>query len=82
VGTGWATYYENRVNGQSDCDLVYAYQGTFTRMRSVLPKDATLLAWLGGQTAMRHTGYSDIVLGTGKVWAIYGHPSLVTLRMY
>jgi hypothetical protein len=81
-GTGWSTYYENRINGQSDCDLVYAYRGTFTRMRSVIPKDVTLLSWLGGQTAMRHTGYSDIVLGTGKVWVIYGHPSLVTLRMY
>jgi hypothetical protein len=82
VGTGWSTYYENRVNGQSDCDLVYAYAGTFTRMRTVTPKDVSLMGLLGRATAMRHTGYSDIVLGTNKVWLIYGHPSLVTLRMY
>jgi hypothetical protein len=82
LGTGWSTYYENRINGQSDCDLVYAYRGTFTRIRTMQPKDVTLMGMLGGGTAMRHTGYSDIVLGTGKVWLVYGHPSLVTLRMY
>jgi hypothetical protein len=82
TGTGWATYYENRVNGQTDCDLVYAFRGTFNRILAITPADATLMAVLGGRTAMRQTGYSDIVVGTNKVWVIYGHPSLVSLRMY
>ena len=50
--------------------------------RTVTPEDVSLMGLLGGGTAMRHPGYSDIVLGTNTVWLIYGHPSLVTLPMY
>lgn len=81
-GVRYSTYYYNRINGQSDCDLVFAYRGTFSRMRAMTPADALLLNQLGGRTAMRQTGYTDIVLGTNKVWLLYGHPQFVTLRMY
>jgi hypothetical protein len=82
VGKTKSTYYQNQViqDNDNDCDYILAYYGTYTKLSTWTPVDRILVGLLGGQTRMRHTGYTDVQIGS-KIW-IYGHPVFATMRVY